>query len=52
MRWKLFLGLDKQDLYNFEGLHAPVNNSIVEMDMLVLSLGKHLQAFLSRKALF
>lgn len=40
MGWTLFLELDKQDLYNFEGLHIPINNFIVEMDMLVLSLVK------------
>lgn len=40
MGWSLFLELDKQDLYNFEGLRIPINNSIVEMDMLVLSLVK------------
>ena len=40
MGWPLFLELDKQDLYNFEGLRIPINNSIVEMDMLVLSLVK------------
>lgn len=38
--WPLFLELDEQDLYNFEGLRIPINNSIVEMDMLVLSLVK------------
>ena len=36
----MFLELDEQDLYNFEGLRIPINNSIVEMDMLVLSLVK------------
>ena len=40
MGWPLFLELDEQDLYNFEGLRIPINNSIVEMDMLVLSLVK------------
>lgn len=40
MGWPLFLDLDEQDLYNFEGLRIPINNSIVEMDMLVLSLVK------------
>lgn len=34
--WKLFLDLDEQDLYNFEGLRIPVNNSIFEMDMLCI----------------
>ena len=36
--WPLFLELDEQDRYNFEGLRIPINNSIVEMDMLVQSL--------------
>lgn len=40
MGWPLFLELDEQDLYNFEGLRIPINNSIAEMDMLVLSLVK------------
>ena len=40
MGWPLFLALDEQDLYNFEGLRIPINNSISEMDMLVLSLVK------------
>lgn len=40
MGWPLFLQLDDRDLYNFEGLRIPINNSVVEMDMLVLSLVK------------
>ena len=36
----LFLSLTEQDAYNFETLRVPVNNSIAEMDMLVLSLVK------------
>lgn len=40
MGWSLFLELDEQDVYNFEGLRIPINNSIAEMDMLVLSLVK------------
>lgn len=40
--WPLFLDFDEQDSYNFEGLRIPINNSIVEMDMLVLSLLKAL----------
>ena len=40
MGWKVFLDLDEHDLYNFEGIRIPVNNSVVEMDMLVLSLVK------------
>ena len=38
--WPLFLPLTEQDAYNFETLRIPVNNSIAEMDMLVLSLVK------------
>lgn len=38
--WSLFLPLTEQDSYNFETLRVPVNNSIAEMDMLVLSLVK------------
>lgn len=38
--WNLFLELKEEDMYNFEGLRIPINNSIVEMDMLVLSLVK------------
>lgn len=47
--WPLFLELDEQDLYNFEGLRIPINNSIVEMDMLVLSLVKVLLDSLNEK---
>ena len=47
--WSLFLELDVQDLYNFEGLRIPINNSIVEMDMLVLSLVKVLLDSLNEK---
>lgn len=49
MGWPLFLELDKQDLYNFEGLRIPINNSIAEMDMLVLSLVKVLLDSLNEK---
>lgn len=49
MGWKLFLDLDEQDLYNFEGLRIPVNNSISEMDMLVLSLVKVLLDSINEK---
>ena len=47
--WSLFLELDEQDRYNFEGLRIPINNSIVEMDMLVLSLVKVLLDSLNEK---
>lgn len=47
--WPLFLELDEQDRYNFEGLRIPINNSIVEMDMLVLSLVKVLLDSLNEK---
>ena len=47
--WSLFLDLDEQDLYNFEGLRVPINNSIVEMDMLILSLVKVLLDSLNEK---
>lgn len=47
--WPLFLKLDEQDRYNFEGLRIPINNSIVEMDMLVLSLVKVLLDSLNEK---
>ncbi|RKD32409.1 hypothetical protein [Lacrimispora algidixylanolytica] len=47
--WSLFLELDEQDLYNFEGLRVPINNSIVEMDMLILSLVKVLLDSLNEK---
>ena len=42
----MFLELDEQDRYNFEGLRIPINNSIVEMDMLVLSLVKGVVRFI------
>lgn len=47
--WPLFLELDEQDRYNFEGLRIPINNSIVEMYMLVLSLVKVLLDSLNEK---
>lgn len=47
--WNLFLELDNQDKYNFEGLRIPVTNSIVEMDMLTLSLVKVLLDSLNEK---
>ena len=49
MGWKLFLDMNEQDLYNFEGLRIPINNSIVEMDMLVLSLVKVMLDSLNEK---
>jgi len=52
MGWNLFLDLDEQDLYNFEGLRVPINNSIVEMDMLVLSLVKVLLDSLNEKEIY
>lgn len=45
----LFLELDSDDLYNFEGLRVPINNSIAEMDMLVLSLVKMLLDSINEK---
>ena len=47
--WQLFLDLEKRDQYNFEHLRIPVNNSIVEMDMLTLSLVKVLIDSLNEK---
>ena len=47
--WPLFLPLTEQDTYNFETLRVPVNNSIAEMDMLVLSLVKILIDSLNEK---
>lgn len=47
--WSLFLDLDEQDIYNFEGLRIPIHNSIIEMDMLVLSLVKVLLDSLNEK---
>lgn len=41
--------MDEQVLYNFEGLLVHVNNSIVEMGMLVLSLVKVLLDSLNEK---
>ena len=49
MGWKVVLDLDEHDLYNFEGIRIPVNNSVVEMDMLVLSLVKVLLDSLNEK---
>lgn len=47
--WNLFLELNEEDRYNFEGLRIPVTNSIVEMDMLTLSLVKVLLDSLNEK---
>ena len=47
--WPIFLPLDEQDVYNFEALRIPINNSIAEMDMLVLSLVKVLLDSLNEK---
>lgn len=47
--WPLFLPLAEQDIYNFETLRIPINNSIAEMDMLVLSLVKILIDSLNEK---
>lgn len=47
--WKLFLDLKSKDLYNFEVLRIPNTNSIVEMDMLILSLVKVLIDSLNEK---
>ena len=49
--WPLFLSLTEQDAYNFEILRVPVNNSITEMDMLVLSLVKILIDSLNEKSI-
>jgi hypothetical protein len=49
--WPLFLPLTEQDAYNFETLRVPVNNSIAEMDMLVLSLVKILIDSLNEKCI-
>lgn len=49
--WPLFLSLTEQDTYNFETLRVPVNNSIAEMDMLVLSLVKILIDSLNEKSI-
>lgn len=50
--WKLFLDLSPKDLYNFEGLRVPKTNSIVEMDMLTLSLVKVLIDSLNESKIF
>jgi len=50
--WPLFLPLAEQDIYNFETLRIPINNSIAEMDMLVLSLVKILIDSLNEKMIF
>lgn len=50
--WPLFLPLTEQDMYNFETLRIPVNNSIAEMDMLVLSLVKILIDSLNEKKIY
>lgn len=50
--WPLFLPLTEQDIYNFETLRVPVNNSIAEMDMLVLSLVKILIDSLNEKNIY
>ena len=47
--WQLFLDLDEQDIYNFETIRIPINNSISEMDLLVLSLVKILLDSLNEK---
>ena len=47
--WPLFLQLDDQDRYNFDGLRIPIHNSIPEFDMLVLSLVKTLIDSLNEK---
>lgn len=50
--WPIFLPLAEQDEYNFETLRVPVNNSIAEMDMLVLSLVKILIDSLNEKDIY
>ena len=47
--WTLFLALSEQDAYIFETLRIPINNSVAEMDMLVLSLVKILIDSLNEK---
>lgn len=47
--WPLFLPLTEYDLYNFEIIRIPINNSVAEMDMLVLSLVKVLIDSLNEK---
>ena len=49
--WPLYLPLTEQDSYNFETLRVPVNNSIAEMDILVLSLVKILIDSLNEKGI-
>lgn len=49
MGWPLFLDLREEDLYNFEGLRVPINDSVSEMDMLALSLVKVLLDSLNEK---
>lgn len=51
MGWPLYLPLTDQDFYNFETLRIPVNNSVSEMDMLVLSLVKILIDSLNEKSI-
>ena len=40
MEWPLFLKFKDNDIYNFEWLHIPINNTEKEMNDLVLSLVK------------
>lgn len=47
--WPLFLQLEDQDRYNFDGLRIPIHNAIPEFDMLVLSLVKSLIDSLNEK---
>lgn len=47
--WPLFLQLEDQDRYNFDGLRIPIHNAIPEFDMLVLSLVKTLIDSLNEK---
>lgn len=47
--WPIFLPLTEQDIYNFETLRIPINNSVAEMDTLVLSLVKVLIDSLNEK---
>lgn len=49
--WKLFINLDVNDSYNFNGLRIPTNNSQSQFDMLVLSLVKTLIDSINEKAL-
>ncbi|MGL4332906.1 MAG: hypothetical protein ACRCSR_08975 [Bacteroidales bacterium] len=50
--WPIFLPLTEQDTYNFETLRVTINNSIAEMDMLVLSLVKILIDSLNEKGIY